>query len=501
MNKNNYLNFLKCHKKYWLSNKKTIQPKLDDENFFILNYQFNQMFDQMKEMFISGKQIDLADLEKASMATNELLIAGERTIFNAVFKHDNDFAIIDCLHNNGNTLEIMQIHLAKSLEIRMFLENTGSYDEDLIFELAYLNNIVDKYIESAGLGVTHSTTHIMTLNSNYTRDGELDLSRLFVKYSMDQVVKTDANKKKIVEDLELMNEINDKVETPDIMIGNFCKKPYDCPFKHSCWKNIESNSIHYIPRITEKKRKELLALGHQTIEEIEDLNILTDIQKNVVKNIKSNKIVKNPMKMMMFLNRLQYPLYFLDFEAIMPSVPMYDKSRSFDTIPTQYSLHIQEKNGTLTHTEYMHKDNSDPRFQVAANLVQDLGDKGSIIVYNKTFESGVIQSLTNLFPELGGDLAKLQNRLVDLMAPFKDADYFHPKMYFSYSLKAVLPALVPELTYKGMAVHNGAQAMQVYFELLTETDPVKKEQTLKDLAEYCKMDTLAMVRILEVIRK
>lgn len=501
MNKNNYLNYLKCPKKYWLSNKKTIPQNFDDENFFILNYQYNQMFDQVKAQYSEFSLIDLTDLEKASEETKDLMLSGKKTIFNAVFKYENDFAVVDCLHNNGLTIELMQIHLAKSLEIRMFLENTGSYEEDLIFELAYLNFVVDNFLANHNLGITYSTTHIMTLNSNYTRDGELDLNRLFVKYSMDQVVKTDAHKNKIQEDLKEMAIANAKEIMPDVMIGNFCKKPFDCPFKHSCWKNIEANSIHYIPRITEKKRKELLALGHNTIEEIDDLNILTDIQKNVVKNIKANKIVKNPMKMMMFFNRMQFPLYFLDFEAIMPSVPMYDKSRCFDTIPTQYSLHILEKDGKLTHTEYMHQDNSDPRFQVAANLIQDLGDKGSIIVYNKTFESSVITNLTNLFSEMGQDLAKLQNRLVDLMAPFKDADYFHPKMYFSYSLKAVLPALVPELTYKGLAIKNGAQAMQVYFELLEEPDKEKKQMMLKNLAEYCKMDTLAMVRILEVMKK
>lgn len=504
MNKNNYLNLLSCHKKYWLMKNQKETLTIEDENYFIMQYQYKQMFNSYKKLFVDAKEIDISNLEIAELETKELLKQGHNTIFNAVFKEkeSNDFVVVDCLFNNGKTLEISQIHLAKSIELRIFLDSAGSYDEDLLQELAFLNRTVDQFIaDNSELGLSHSTTHIITLNSNYTREGELDLLKLFVKYSMDSVIKTDEMKKKIDNDINEIIKVDQHHSAPHVMIGNFCKKPYDCPFRSQCWKNVESNSIHFLPRITEKKRTDLLSAGFETVEQITDFSLLTDNQKTLVKNIQLNKIVKNPMKMMMFFNRMQYPLYFLDFEAMIPSVPLYDKTKPFDIIPTQYSLHIQDRNNVLTHTEYIHKMPTDPRLQIALNLIEDLGDKGSIIVYNKTFESSVITNLTNLFPDLAVDLAKLQNRLVDLMAPFKDGDYFHPKMYFSYSLKAVLPALVPELSYKSLDIQNGAQAMQVYFDLLEEKDSNKKQIMLKNLAEYCKMDTLAMVKILEVIKK
>lgn len=135
------------------------------------------------------------------------------------------------------------------------------------------------------------------------------------------------------------------------------------------------------------------------------------------------------------------------------------------------------------------------------SLLNELGDKGSIIVYNKMFESSVIDYLARTYPDYAGPLGRLQARLVDLMAPFKEGMYFDPKMFFSYSLKAVLPALVPELTYKGLFIKNGADAMNRYFEMLDNPSAPENKEIMKNLMIYCTLDTWAMVKILEVLRK
>ena len=205
-----------------------------------------------------------------------------------------------------------------------------------------------------------------------------------------------------------------------------------------------------------------------------------------------------------FINELKYPLYFLDFESFMSAIPLYEGTKPYQQIPFQYSLHYKEiEDGELNHYEYLAKENENCTREFAKKLIEDLGEKGSIVVYNKSFECSRIRELANMYVDLSEDLLKLNERIVDLMDIFSKKHYYQKEMKGSFSIKYVLPSLFPndeELDYNKLNIQNGSMAMNVFPKLhLKEKEEIK--QIREDLLKYCHLDTLAMVRILEKLEK
>jgi hypothetical protein len=202
-----------------------------------------------------------------------------------------------------------------------------------------------------------------------------------------------------------------------------------------------------------------------------------------------------------FLNTLIYPLYFLDYETVFPAIPRFDNTRPYQQIPFQYSLHIQEKkDGKLRHVEFLHTDVIDPRPDFIKSLIDNCGDKGSVIVYNQSFESGIYNQLALDFPEYSDRIDNITQRMVDLLVPFRSRWLYHPDMKGSASLKSVLPAFVPELNYDNLAIGDGGTASQSYLCCITGNSSEKERiQIFQDLKDYCYQDTLAEVKLLKVL--
>jgi hypothetical protein len=201
------------------------------------------------------------------------------------------------------------------------------------------------------------------------------------------------------------------------------------------------------------------------------------------------------------LETLSYPLYFLDFETFNPAIPPFDGTKPYRQIPFQYSLHRKESpTAELEHTGFLAEAGVDPRLPLIESMLSELEGPGDIVVYS-SFEAGRIKDLAEQFPARSETLLALLDRLVDLMQPFRDRAYYAPEMHGSYSIKAVLPALVPDLSYEGSAISDGGAAMRAYIDLADENDPERIAAIRNDLWEYCKLDTLAMVRILEKLEE
>ena len=201
------------------------------------------------------------------------------------------------------------------------------------------------------------------------------------------------------------------------------------------------------------------------------------------------------------MRRLQYPLYYLDYETISPAVPLFDNSSPYETIPFQFSLHVQsKKGGDLEHMEFLHTDTDDPRPYFLEALVEACRQRGSVVVYNRPFEAGVNNKLALNFPAYATRLKKINDRMVDLLTPFSKRHLYHPAMEGSASLKSVLPAFIPDLGYEGLAINNGVIASNTYSRCICGLVPEEeKDQIFEDLREYCKLDTLAEVRLVEVL--
>ncbi|MCK4677120.1 MAG: DUF2779 domain-containing protein, partial [Bacteroidales bacterium] len=298
---------------------------------------------------------------------------------------------------------------------------------------------------------------------------------------------------------ELLGLMNGKTQ-PNVDIGPHCSDPFGCDFHGHCWKHVPEYSVFNISGLRTEKKFDLYQKGVLEFKDIPmsyPLNANQWLQVNAALN---NTIIRDQPALNAFKANLTYPLCFMDFETYQIPVPQYDNTKPYQLLPFQYSLHIEKSpNASLEHKEYLGAPPEDPRPGFIQQLVNDLGTKGSIVVYNQGFESARLRELARDFPEYHDAIQTVLTRIVDLMDPFIKRDLYTPEMRGSYSIKVVLPALVPSLSYKNLEVQNGGMASLAYASLYEDDDEESVRKKRKGLLEYCKLDTLAMVEIMEVL--
>ena len=195
------------------------------------------------------------------------------------------------------------------------------------------------------------------------------------------------------------------------------------------------------------------------------------------------------------MRALPYPRYYLDFETIGPAIPVWAGTRPYETLPFQWSIHIEEAPGEIRHEEFLDVSGEPPMRALVEQLIVDLGSDGPVLMYT-SYEKGVIRGLAERFPDLAYPLYAIIDRLVDLY-PVTKASYYHPDMLGSWSIKAVLPTIAPDLDYELLeGVAEGTEASNAYLEAIrSDTSAGRKEEIRRELLKYCAHDTLAMVRL------
>ena len=268
-----------------------------------------------------------------------------------------------------------------------------------------------------------------------------------------------------------MQKHAEKEIEPDIDIGWHCKKPYKCDAFEYCWRvqrQIPEYSVFNIFPLTKKsKALELYHQGIVNIDEIPESFQLTDKQQLDVDASKST-IDKKPQinrdKLALFLSSLSYPFYYLDFETFQQPIPEFKGISPFQQIPFQYSVHIEQQNQTIEHKEFLGKEGSDPREQLVTQLIKDIPMNATVLAFNASFEQSVLKGLAEQFPKYKDHLQNISNNIVDLAMPFQKKYYYQSEMKGKFSLKIVLPLLVPEMekAYKDLdMVHEGGEAMGI----------------------------------------
>jgi len=307
----------------------------------------------------------------------------------------------------------------------------------------------------ANCGLDIAKTSIMCLNKDYSRKGNLNLQELFVLTDCTtRITAMQADVPGII--TGIMSVAAQKAE-PLINVGSHCNKPHKCGYKGYCSRNLPANG-------------------------------------------KPSKIDREAV--LKFLEIIKYPLYHLDFETYQQVIPQWDSVNPYIQIPFQYSLHIQDSvSSEPTHKEFLAEHDRDPLRGFVERLCADIPPDSCIIAYNASFEKMIIKLLAKMFPDLSNHLMNLHANFIDLAVPFRSGAYYCKQMNSSYSIKAVLPALCPtcdypELDYKSLEIQNGSAAMGAYTELGGKS-PEEIAATRKALLAYCRLDTLAMVRILE----
>lgn len=479
LNKSLYIKGLQCHKALWLHK---YQPELKDEVSESQQAVFDSGIDigiLAQQLFPGGVEVPYDGLshEEQIAMTKELIAGGERTIYEATFSFDDILVKVDILHHGSKGWELYEVKSSTKLK--------GVYLDDISVQCYVL----------AGCGIELTRTALVHINKRYVRQGAVEVDKLFTLLDVTgEVMEKQPELVTNIAAIRLMLQ-SDK---PLIDIGPHCSSPYECSFVGHCWKHIPDNSVFEFRDIG---RPDAFQLYSQGIIKMEDMppDQLGWRQQLQLDGVLHRKNHVDTVAVREFLDSLWYPLYFLDFETTyMTPVPLFDGARPYQQIPFQFSMHIIPEAGLKSwHYEFLADGSADPRPEFVEQLLDCIPPNACILTWNKVFEAGRMRELADMFPEREHEITAVMSNLRDLMAPFREKSIYHWQFDGSYSLKAVLPALVPDLSYDLLEVCNGEMAAATWIRMIQMDETEEREALRRQLLEYCKLDTLAMVRILE----
>ncbi len=283
---------------------------------------------------------------------------------------------------------------------------------------------------------------------------------------------------------------------PAITHGDQCSTPYDCPFQHYCTRDQSQIEypLHCLPYLQGERLQGLIDLGIEDVRHIPDDYELTENQDRVARVIKSGQ-AELDLAIQMIMSEFPYPRYYLDFETTQVAVPIWPGTRPYQQLLLQWSCHVENAAHELMHHAFLAQGFDDPRRAFAEKLINTLSDTGPVFVYNQAFEATRLAELAALFPDLKAAIEAIIVRIVDLL-PLTRQHYCHPDMKGSWSIKAVLPTIAPELTYDDLEIGDGSAAMGAWREIYhPDTADSRRAKLYADLAEYCALDTQALVRL------
>ncbi|MDG6221314.1 MAG: DUF2779 domain-containing protein [Candidatus Thermoplasmatota archaeon] len=477
LSKSRYVEGIKCHKLFYVSMKDPDAiPDFDVGAQFTVD-QGTEAGELARDMYPGGTLIPAYPLVRAVAETKEALARGDKNIYEAALEHDD-------VHVKVDILELVGEGWYDMIEVKASTQMKDYYIPDMA---------VQRYVlEGAGLKVRSSK--LMHLNKEYRHPGQ---NPLFVlEECTEQVLEEMAA---VPENLRRMKDVLLQDQTPNILIGPQCSKPHSCPLLDECWAGVPSPSIFDIPRFMSRQSEEKFSLYHRgtTIDAIPSGISITAPMQRFIDSVLQNKPIIDGDVIKGLLSDLEEPIHFMDFETIGWAIPRYKGTKPYQAIPFQWSLHTMD--GGLRHKEYLHDGVGDPRDGFLSTLLEALGTEGRIVVYFESFEASRLKELMEHAPEKKNEIEQVIGRIWDLHPIFKN-HYTHPDAMGSASIKKVLPALCPECSYKGLDIQDGMAASASYAQML-KTVGEEREQMRLALLEYCKLDTLAMVKLYEKLRE
>jgi len=434
-----------------------------------------------RQMFPGGVEVTSeGGLDQAIRATGELVTNPEvPAIYEGVFEHGGVLVRVDVLHRSRDGRWRM-------IEVKSTTDLKEHHVEDVAIQY--------RVVSRSGLDVASAC--LAHINRGYVFEGgSINVRQFFkVRNITRRVVKLQP---KLTFQLRAQFTVLSMPKAPDIPSGRHCSDPVTCEFFEHCNPPRPNHHIGYLPRLHASAAEKLEKMGVALIRDIPDDFELTEIQRRAATCVQTGEPWFDREALKAQLDTVTHPVFFMDFETINPAIPRFAGMRPYDQLPFQWSVHVQQKPGAEPeHYEFLATDASDPRREFISSLCSALGDSGSIIVYS-SFEHQRLSDLAAWLPEYAERINAIQARLFDMLPVVRDHTY-HPAYAGSYSIKSVLPALVPDMTYEGMEVANGQQAGLVWESLIgggLNNDERKRIE--KAVRAYCGLDTLAMVKLLE----
>ena len=480
LSKSKYLAGLQCLKLLWIQFH---EPGRIPETDTVTQYLFDQgrlVGELAKRLFPEGIDISTEDFMGNIARTKELL-AERKPLFEAGILAGKIYSRIDILNPiNEDEWDIIEVKSSTSIK------------DVHVTDMSFQKHCCESY------GLKIRSCFLALVNNKYVKDGEIDPHGLFNIHDITD--KTIAVSEGIQDRIDIMLETVKALDCPEVSIGTYCREPYECPLVE-CWEFLPEDSIFDL-RGGKTKQFSLYEEGILSIKDIPDdlqLSRQQQIQKECVLTGDTH-IEKEEIRQ--FLDKLVYPLYYLDFETIGPAIPVYDGMRPYQTIPFQFSLHVVENGQSEPiHYEFLADGKDDPRPQILSELKKLLGFEGSIIAYNSGFEVGILKELVEAFPEYTDWLDGILERIVDLLKPFSSFHYYHASQKDTASLKKVLPAVTGK-GYEEMGISHGMDA-SILYEKITYGDVTEEERARvrEDLRKYCKLDTEGMIWIVKELEK
>ena len=488
LSKSKYCQCVQCEKIFWMNKYKPDEAAGEDKTVLFENGR--KVGELAKGLFGPYEDIPF-DITLTPMIgkTNKLIQNKPNIITEASFAYDNCFCSVDILKNDEDGVEIYEVK-----------SSTGVRD-------IYLDDASFQYYVLSNCGLNVKKVAIVHINNKYILEGELDINQLFtIKDITDIVLKKQDEIRNKINSINEFMEAHGEDNEPIKEISTDCFEPYHCDFWNYCIRGLPKPNVFDIKGMNTEEKFKKYNEGKISFEDLKDDDINPKYLEQIdfELNVREPKIEKEAIKE--FLDSLNYPLYFIDYEFCQHAIPELEGTRAYQQIPFQYSLHIiKEEGAPLEHREFLAEaDDENIIRHFAESLINDISDNGSVIVYNKAAEAGRNKEIGRLYPDLKDEMGRINGNMVDLMIPFRNRNYYVKEMKGSHSLKYVLPALYPncpEFDYHNLpVVHQGGEAAEAFLKLKEKS---KEEQELirEGLLRYCELDSLAMVKIWEKFRE
>jgi len=455
--------------------------------------ELGEVSDQTESLFATGHQVGAVaqqqygtadsvevafNFKRMEAETRRLIEGGAGfPIFEATFRHENVLVRVDVMIPDGDGWRVVEVKASTSVKDYHILDCA----------------IQDWVLRNSGINVTSiSLAHI---NNQFVYAGDGNYDGLLLENDLTDEVR-------ILEPtvLELVAKARDAVTgpLPDVVVGMQCTSPYECQFINHCWPTGAEYPITGL-KGGRAKLAEYVINGYEDIRDVpaEDISAKTQQRIHRVTCSGEPEILDGAARE---LGALPYPRYYLDFETIGPAVPIWPGTRPYAAIPIQWSCHIDDGSGdgtpdSMRHDEFLDLSGEPPMRALAEKMIDCLGEAGPVLMYT-TYERTVIEGLSEMFPDLAKPLQRIIDRLYDLH-PVVKANYYHPDMLGSWSIKAVTPTINPEMNYSTLeGIKEGTAASDGFLAAIDpETDMVRKMELEEQLLRYCKFDTEAMVEI------
>ncbi len=470
LTKSDLMSYFQCPKRLWLEKHKPEEAHDEPDEQIIANGE--AVGAAARELFAGGMKVDTLNPDQA-LADTQTLLQGNAPLFEAAFEHDGVRVRVDIIH--GDTLT----------EVKSGTSVKEHYSMDAA---------IQAWVTHHG-GHPLSKVQLAIVNSDFVYQGN----------GYDGLLKfedlTDFARDSYPKIPNLLANARATLETPDpplVLPGPQCNKPHACPFQQYCEAGRPDYPVESLPRsgkIVDICRQN----GITAIADIPENWLTNEIHQRVQRTVRSGKAEIDPL-LIETVRNLAFPRYYLDFEAIAFAVPIWVGTRPHQQLPFQWSCHIEQADGSIVHREFLDISGEPPMRSFTKSLIAMLGTDGPIVVYSD-YERRMLKSLCELYPDLEHQLEPIMGRLFDLL-PLMRKHFYHPQQHGSWSIKALLPIVAPELDYKQLAnVHNGTEAQLAFTRCIADDiDPDSKATLESDMLAYCKLDTWAMVKLAHFIQ-